>query len=81
MVASRAAVMGLDGGVTTARPVPFVPAYAERFCANCGFPFRDQNRTGRTAMSTPCQVTDAAAGGCGTLKIRTGLPVVRGHSA
>src|SRR5690348_3222500 len=36
--------MSLDGMVTTAQPVPFVPAHAERFCVYCGFPFRDPNR-------------------------------------
>ena len=30
--------------ISRQRNVPFVPAYADRFCAHCGFPFRDPDR-------------------------------------
>jgi hypothetical protein len=30
--------------VTRQYDVPFVPAYADRFCAHCGFPFRGSDR-------------------------------------
>src|SRR5215470_216158 len=32
------------GIVTRQCDVPFVPAYADRFCTHCGFPFRGSDR-------------------------------------